>query len=314
MQRMKLGVIIVSWNVNRHLKLCLDSLQRVFQTPATRQVLSGDPIVIVVDNASEDGSVEMVKVSHPWVKLFASQENMGYVKGNNYCIQHLLHLSNDKPDAIWLLNPDTVVHGNAVTKLIWFLLQNPNAGLIGPALCNTDGSFQDSAFRFPGLMQPLFDFKLLPERLYFSALNGRYHRHLYENKKPFKVGHPLGAAMLARTETIEKIGLLDDQFFMYCEEIDWAWRMKQSGWERWIVPEALVTHHGGASTRQSKPKTTTYLWESRARLYHKYSNDLVYMVVSYLVRRHFSNQTPASEDWRMAYRNIIAAWKSPRKK
>jgi hypothetical protein len=114
--------------------------------------------------------------------------------------------------------------------------------------------------------------------------------------------------MMVRGTTLVDIGPLDEQFVMYCEEIDWAWRMHKAGWERWIVPEATVTHHSGASTSQAKPRTLAYLWESRARLYRKHHNALTYALVSFVVRQTFSKMEAPSPEWEKAYQRIIQAW------
>jgi GT2 family glycosyltransferase len=119
--------------------------------------------------------------------------------------------------------------------------------------------------------------------------------------------------MLARTAAVRQVGMLDEGFFMYCEEIDWAWRMRKAGWESWMIPEAKVVHVGGASTGQAKAETTVYLWESRARLYRKHRSRLTYTLASYIVRRAFSTRASKAESpaWEQAYRKIIQAWQSP---
>jgi hypothetical protein len=99
---------------------------------------------------------------------------------------------------------------------------------------------------------------------------------------------------------------------MYCEEIDWAWRMREAGWETWLVPEAEVVHHGGASTGQARPQTTTYLWESRARLYRKHRGPLLRALVGALVRRHFGRREAPSPAWQEARWRIVEAWRGKR--
>ncbi len=310
MKQLHLGIIIVSWNVREYLNKCLDSIKSAVVTDTTEDILASTPPVIVIDNASHDGSAEMVRINHPWVKLSTLADNLGYVKANNIAITSLLKDHSPSPDVIWLLNPDTIVNRPAIIDLVNFFAANPRAGLIGPKLLNPDGSLQESAFKFPGFLQPLFDFGILPRRFYFTALNGRYSETKYTSKSPFKIDHPLGAGMMVRVQTIEEVGLLDKGFFMYCEEIDWSWRMKKSGWERWLVPSAAITHFGGASTSQVKPATTAYLWESRARLYSKHHSQLIFRLTAFLVKRHFSKQTEQSVEWMTTYQRIISAWQS----
>jgi hypothetical protein len=296
-------VAIVSWNVKNLLDDCLFSLREELERTNVQYEVE------VVDNASADGSAEMVRERHPWVQLHTSTENLGFVRGNNLVLERLQQ--HNPPDYVWLLNPDTAVRPGAVSTLLRFFAKHPRAGLAGPQLLNPDGTGQTSAFRFPDLLQPLFDLGWLPQRFYYSRFNGRY-RESAAGGQPFRIDHPLGAALLARSAAIQQVGVLDPQFFMYCEEIDWAWRMRKAGWEAWLVPEAKVVHYGGASTNQARPATTAYLWESRAKLYRKHRDPLTRALVSAVVRRTFSKKaTEASADeWRVAYHKIIAAWKT----
>ncbi len=296
-----LAVIIVSWNVETLLRDCLLSLREELG----RAGVGAD--VWVVDNASTDGSAEMVRERHPWVHLEVSRDNLGFVRGNNLILERLQQ--QGLPDFVWLLNPDTTLRPGALPALLRFFDEHPRAGIIGPQLLNPDGSAQTSAFRFPDLLQPLFDLGWLPQRFYYSRCNGRYPESV-ANERPFRIDHPLGAAMMARGTAIRQVGVLDPQFFMYCEEIDWAWRMRQAGWEAWLVPAARVIHYGGASTSQARPATTAYLWESRARLYRKHRDPLTRALVSVVVRYTFSRKAASAptNEWRAAYSKIVAAW------
>ena len=296
-----LAVIIVSWNVCAFLDTCLASL-RVALDQAN--VAAN---VWVVDNASSDGSAQLVREKHPWARLETPGENLGFVRANNLILKRMLEIES-MPNYVWLLNPDTEVRPTAPARLLEAFAARPQAGLMGPKLLNPDDSLQQSAFRFPALLQPLFDLGLMPPRLYDTRWNGRYRASDYAKSEPFQVDYPLGAAMMARGATVAEVGLLDEGFTMYCEEIDWAWRMHKAGRTAWLVPQAEVIHHGGASTQQARPVTTAYLWESRARLYRKYHGPLVRGIVGALVRQHFSRQTPASEAWAAAYRRIVDGW------
>lgn len=296
-----LAVVIVSWNVQELLDRCLAALQAdLAQTEAQAQVW-------VVDNASSDGSETLVREKYPRVHLETPGENLGFVRGNNLILNRLR--AGTMPDYVWLLNPDTEVQAGATQALLDFFSAHPRAGLAGPKLLNPDGTLQQSAFRFPGLLQPLFDLGLLPARFYQSRWNGRYALSRYASGQPFRVDHPLGAALLARGDALAQVGPLDEQFFMYCEEIDWAWRMRKAGWQSWLAPAAEVLHHGGASTGQARPQMTAHLWESRARLYRKHRGALTRALVGAAVRRHFSRRRAAtSPEWEAAYRRIVAAW------
>ncbi len=302
MDGVRVAVIIVSWNVRELLDRCLASLRaEVARTSAAVRVW-------VVDNASEDGSAAMVRSRHPWVEVVASTVNMGYVRANNLVLRRLL--AEGSADYVWLLNPDTEVRAGALERLLGFLTGRRRAGLAGPRLLNPDGSLQPSAFRFPCLLQPMFDLGMLPARFYESRWNGRYPATAYARGLPFRVDHPLGAAMMVRMEAVQQVGVLDEGFFMYCEEIDWAWRMRRRGWEVWLIPQAQVVHYGGASTGQVRPQMTARLWTSRARLYRKHCSPWVRRVVAWMVRRHFRRRLrlASSPVWRTAYEEILRAW------
>jgi GT2 family glycosyltransferase len=263
-----LAIVIVNWNVKTLLKNCLASIL---------QDSSGSNLSVaiwVVDNASTDGSVDMLRRDFPHVHLIASETNLGFAGGNNAALRAIGFDGSpspaDLPDAVLLLNPDTEVHPGALQTLLNFLRNNPQAGIAGARLLYGDGSFQHSAFGFPGLWQPAIELLPLPGRLAESRLNGRYPRSLYEDNQPFPIDHPLGAAMGVRREAIRQVGLLDEDYHMYVEEVDWSKRIVSAGWQAYCVPQAIITHLGGQSTGQIKTDMFVTLWASRYRFYQKY--------------------------------------------
>lgn len=259
-----LSVIIVSWNVRELLRGCLRSL-------LAEAVPARD--VIVVDSASSDGSADMLRAEFPGVTLIASLHNIGFVKGNNLALTQLLR-ATPAPEFLWLLNPDTLVQPGAVRTLLDFMHAHPRCGLLGPRLQNPDGSLQHGAFALPGLTQLAIDVvPRLQARLRNSALDGRYPPEAYAGA-PFRIGTPLGAAMLARTQAVREVGLLDDGFEMYSEEIDWAHRMQRAAWEIWCEPRAVVTHFGGASSSQAGERAEGMKWRSRQRYFRKHYGPL----------------------------------------
>jgi GT2 family glycosyltransferase len=273
-----LAVVIVSWNVRDLLATCLRSLfEDLGRSSLTAQVC-------VVDNGSTDGSPEMVAQAFPAVHLVTSEENLGFAAGNNLALREISNLKSQIPQYVWLLNPDAEVQAGATAALVSALDANPRAGVAGAKLLYPDGSLQQSAFRFPGLLQLTCDLFPLPARFYETSLNGRYPRRLYEGQAPFPVDHPLGAAMMVRAETITEVGLLDEGFWMYCEEIDWCWRMRQAGWWAYCVPAAQVVHHAGRSTEQVRVASFAALWRSRLRLYDKHYPPSKRRLARWLVR------------------------------
>jgi GT2 family glycosyltransferase len=257
-----LAVLIVSWNVRELLRACLTS---VYADLAASGI---DAYVCTVDNASHDGSAEMVRAEFAQVHLVINQMNLGFAGGNNVGLRQLS--VSDPPRYVLLLNPDTEVRRGALGALLDFMEARPRAAVAGPRLFFGDGSFQHSAFGFPGCWQILFDLYPLPGRLYESRLNGRYPRASYERRLPFQVDHPLGAAMMVRWSAIRQVGTLDESFHMYCEEIDWCMRMKRAGWQVYCVPQAQIVHHAGQSTRQIQEQSFVNLWRSRRQLYDKH--------------------------------------------
>jgi len=269
-----LAIIIVNWNVRHLLADCLRSVQ----ADLAGSQLSAQ--IWVVDNASTDGSADMLRRDFPGVRLIASGKNLGFAGGNNAALRAIGfgnagHNNVDMlPQAVLLLNPDTIVHAQARQMLHAFLQHTPNAGIAGARLVYGDGSFQHSAFALPGLWQLVIELLPVPGRLVESGLNGRYPQRLYNSGQPFKIGHPLGAAMAVRREAVQQVGLLDEQYHMYVEEVDWCKRILSAGWQAYCVPAAVVTHFGGQSTGQIKTNSFINLWSSRYRFYRKYYSPL----------------------------------------
>jgi N-acetylglucosaminyl-diphospho-decaprenol L-rhamnosyltransferase len=276
-----LSIIIVSWNVRDLLRNCLRSLQADLNLAG----LADAAQIVVVDSASTDGTPAMLRTEFPSVQLIASDTNIGYVKGNNLALREVTSTerratNNSTLDTrhspfFWLLNPDTLIHPGATQTLIEFMQSHPRCGLCGPKLQNVDGSLQHGAFELPGLMQLAIDvMPRLQAHFRNTRWDGRYAPAMYESKAPFQIGSPLGAAMFARAEAIADVGLLDEGFEMYCEELDWATRMHQANWEVWCVPEAVVTHIGGASSSQANERAERLKWQSRQRYYAKHYSPL----------------------------------------
>ena len=311
---LKIAVVIVSYNTRDLLRTCLRSIyDSIEKWPATAVAEHRPPAhtepsrkrpphgwvptlaltssgkvtvppstpsldIIVVDNASSDGSPAMVESEFPDVHLFASEQNLGFTAGNNWALRRLLSAGEDRtatPDYILLLNPDAELTEGALWRMVAFMEQTPGAGMCGPRLEYGDGSFQHGAFAFPSLTQLALD--LLPlwrvpggHRLYESGVNGRYAAAKWQGTQPFPVDFVLGAVMLVRGRAVKQVGLLDEEFFMYCEEIDWCLRMQQAGWQTWSVPAARVIHHEARSTRQIRWTSFERLWRSRFHFFRKH--------------------------------------------
>lgn len=269
-----LSVIVVSYNTRELLRACLSALARSLERSSN--ALPSGWQVVVVDNGSLDGSPEMVRTAFPSMHLRTLGENRGFAAANNLAIR------DTDSRYLLFLNPDTEVLGDAPAALQRFLEEHPRAGAAGGHLLNPDLSFQHGCFRFPTLPMTLFDVFPVNHRVLNSRLNGRYPRSQYV--RPFPIDHPLGAAMIVRREVVDRLGGFDEGYFMYCEEVDWCYRMRQAGWEVWYTPAAQIVHHGGASTRQTAGPMLIQLHRSRDRFFRRHYGSLFAWAAQRIVR------------------------------
>jgi hypothetical protein len=251
--------------------------------------------VIVIDNASDDGSAKMVRDEFPDVRLVENESNRGFPAANNQGI------AAAKGRYVLLLNPDTeIVHG-ALTKLIAFADRHPDVGMVGPQLLNSDGSVQSSRRRFPTLATAFLEstwiqpcIVALRARAVVGPLTAPLRRVLesyYVSDRPDDIVQDVdwitGAAMLARREAIKEVGLMDEGFFMYSEEPDWCWRFREAGWRVVYLPTAQVVHHVGKSSEQVVAARHIHFQTSKIRYFHKHHGALAggalrwYLLASY---------------------------------
>jgi GT2 family glycosyltransferase len=275
---MDLAIITVSYNTRELLDACLASALAGLEQSG----LEGE--IWVVDNASADGSAALVREQYSQVQLIAHDANLGFAAGNNLALHRMGFGTERLPRHVLFLNPDTRVLDDALGKLVRFLDATPRAGAVGPRLVHGDGSFQHSAFAFPGLAQIFFDFFPVHPRLVNSRLNGRYPRRSYEAGQPFEVDHPLGAALTVRGRTLAQVGGFDERFFMYCEEIDLCRRIKAGGWGICCQPAAEIVHLVAQSTQQFRDRMFVALWRSRFLMYAKHESRIFRWAARRLVR------------------------------
>jgi GT2 family glycosyltransferase len=276
--------------------------------------------VWVVDNASADSSAEMVRSRFSEVHLIAHDKNVGFAAGNNLALRAIARDQNVAAQYVLFLNPDTRIIGDALGEMVRFLDARSDVGAVGARLVHGDGSFQHSAFAFPGLAQIFFDFFPLHARLLNSRLNGRYPRALYEAGQPFPIDHPLGAALMVRAEVLQQVGDFDERYFIYCEEIDLCRRIKSAGWHIYCVPGSEIVHLVGQSTGQYRDRMFVALWRSRFLMYRQHESALFRWMARRIValglwvgtrraRIHYSRGelTHAELDRRLAaYREVAA--------
>ncbi len=249
-----LSVIVVNWNVRDLLRDCLRSIER------GRGELTVE--VIVVDSASADDSVAMVRAEFPWVRLIPCDENVGFPRGNN------IGLREATGELLLLLNPDTVVLDDALGQLVAFLRANPDVGAVGPQLLNADGTVQSSRRRFPTAATGFFESTWL-QGLAPGVLR-RYYALDLPDDETADVDWLTGACIMAPRSTYEAVGGLDEGYYMYSEELDWCRRIKATGRRVVYYPAAQVTHHSGKSSEQAVTARHVNFQRAKLRYFRKY--------------------------------------------
>ena len=255
---MRLSVCIVNWNTQGYLRECLTALQSY--PPA------GDEMeVIVVDNASTDGSADMVAAEFPAVQLIASAANLGYAEGNN------LALERATGDALLLLNPDVIVHADSLTHAAEFAVRHPDIGAFGCRLVGTDGKTQPSLRSFPDPGLVLWEFLGVSRVFPRSRLFGAYRMTWFDYNRAGEADQPMGSFLWISRRAYDLVGGLDSQFPIFFNEVDWCWRAKRGhGLSIWYTPDVIVTHYGGGSTQQVKASMVRESHRSLLRFYDKH--------------------------------------------
>jgi hypothetical protein len=253
-----LAIIIVSWNVRNLLRRCLLSLLRQ-QTLVLERSEGTDNRHIthhasrftseiwVIDNASADGSVEMVRAEFPRVNLIANAGNVGFGAANNQGI------AASQSRYVLILNPDTEIVSDALTTMVAYLDGHPDVGVVGPQLRYPDGSIQSSRRRFPTLATALLESTILQQWWPRNRVLSHYYVLEAGDDETREVDWVTGACFMVRRAAIEQVGMFDPRFFMYSEELDWCKRIKDAGWKVVYLPTAQVIHHEGKSSEQIIP-------------------------------------------------------------
>src|SRR5690349_8665649 len=245
-----LGIVIVNWNTKELLRRCLQTVL----------ASKGDFTfkVVLVDNASTDGSPDMVRAEFPSVEVIASQTNGGFSYGNNLGLKVLGYRGKgdvdvDAPRYALLLNPDTEVPPESLFGMVQFMDSRPDVGVAGPKLVLEDGSLDVACRRsFPTPMVSFYRFSGLSKLFPHNPRFGRYNMTFVDPDVELEVDSVVGAYMQVRREAIRDAGLLDEAFFMYGEDLDWAFRIKEAGWKVFYHPQVMVKHVKRASSRRSK--------------------------------------------------------------
>ncbi len=275
---MDASVIIVNWNTREVLRKCIESIFVGSKGTSFE--------VIVVDNASSDGSAEMVRSQFQQVILVSNCDNRGFAAANNQGMEIA------KGRYILLLNSDTVVLDGAIQKTIAFAEQHAEAAVVGCRVLNPDRTLQPTCFKFPSLLNLFLSstylYKIFPRSHFF----GRERMTWWNRDDVREVDVVTGCFMLVRREAIEEVGGMDEEYFMYGEETDWCWRFRKKGWRVLFMPNAEIIHLGGQSSKQARPEMILQLRGSLLLFFKKHRRYISYCTACFLVAVFFGLRLP----------------------
>ncbi|OPX90608.1 MAG: N-acetylglucosaminyl-diphospho-decaprenol L-rhamnosyltransferase [Pelotomaculum sp. PtaB.Bin104] len=299
---MDLSVIIVNWNTRDILRDCLKSVYE-----QTTDIVFE---VIVIDNASSDGSREMVRAEFPQVILIENTQNRGFAAANNQGMRIC------RGRYVLLLNSDTVVLDKAIQKVMSFADKHPEASVIGCKVLNPDKTLQPTCFMFPSLLNLLLSTTYLYKLFPCSRFFGREQMSWWDRNDVRQVDVVTGCFMLVRREAIEQVGLMDEDYFMYAEETDWCWRFKRAGWNNLFYPDSQIIHLGGQSSKQVRVAMIVQLRRAILQFIRKNYGALQYYLGSILVLIFYMVRIPywlflavLTKERRRAVDMAIAYWR-----
>ncbi|MCS6949825.1 MAG: glycosyltransferase family 2 protein [bacterium] len=275
---MTLSILIVNWNTRELLRACLQSLRRY--------PLSEPMEVWVLDNASPDGSAEMVRTEFPEVHLVASERNLGYAAGNNLLLQKA------QGEYLLLLNPDTEVTEGALDTAVQYLREHPDVAALGAKLVYPDGRVQRSVRGFPEPEAVMWEYLGLARLFPHSRRFGAYRMTWFTYDQIAEVDQPMGTFLMLSRRAVQAVGLMDERFPIFFNEVDWCYRAKQQGLRMVFHPGVVIIHHGGASTRQVRPQM---IWESHRSLQKFYE-------------KHYRHRLPKPVYWLIRASIFLNAW------
>lgn len=257
MSHPKVSIIIVNWNTKDYLEKCLTS---IYET--TKDTIFE---IIVVDNASSDGSTEIIRSKFSHVTLIENKENSGFGAANNQGIK----ISKGK--YILILNPDTIILPECLDRLVNFLDQHSDVGAIGPKILNPDGTVQLTCARnFPTPLTEFFAYSILFRKFLCNKIFGNYLMTYWDHNDEREVSALSGSCMMFGRKALDEVGLFDENFFMYGEDLDLCYRIKKGGWKIWFLPNAQIVHYGGQSSSQVPVQTFFFDRDSMHRFFLKH--------------------------------------------
>ena len=248
---MKLSIVIVSYNVRHYLDLCLQSVQKALE--------GVDGEVFVVDNASSDDTMTVLPSRYPWVHFIVNEENLGFARANNIAIRQ------SKGKYVLLLNPDTTVAEQTLRGVVRFMDEHPKAGGAGVMMHNEDGTLAPESRR--AIPTPWVS------ALKMLGFTKRYYMSHLPWDEANRIEVISGAFCFLRRTALDQIGLLDEDYFMYGEDIDLSYRLLKGGWENWYLPQS-ITHYKGKSTRKTDYRYVHVFYQAMLIFFRKHYNHL----------------------------------------
>ena len=250
----KLSIVIVNYNVRNYLEQCLQSVQKALEG------IEGE--MWVVDNNSSDDSVEVLRRDYPWVRLVANTENIGFARANNLAIRQ------SHSEYVLLLNPDTVVEEPTLRGVLQFMDAHPEAGGAGVMMHNADGTLAPESRR--GLPTPWV------AALKMFGFTKRYYMSYLPWDQPGRIDVISGAFCMLRRKAIDQVGLLDEDFFMYGEDIDLSYRLLKGGWQNWYLPFSII-HFKGKSTQKTDYRYVHIFYQAMLIFFRKHYSHLSFI-------------------------------------
>lgn len=255
-----ISIIIPSWNAKKYLQTCIESTIRETQNYKTE--------IIVVDNASTDGSVELVKEQFQHVKLICNDANLGFATANN------IGIKNSSGKYIFLINSDVKVLNGTIGRMLAYMNEHPEIGMLGPQILDSNGNIQRSCMGFPTLWNTSCRALALDTLFPKSKLFGGYMMTFWPHDSIRDVNVINGCFWMVKREALDEVGLLDERFFIYAEDKDWCKRFWDAGWKVVYFPEAKAIHYGGASSSNAPIKFHIEMQKANLQYWQKHHNQI----------------------------------------
>jgi len=275
---MDVSIIIVNWNTKGLLRDCLESVYA--------HAGDVDYEVIVIDNASADGSADMVRNNFKQAVLIENQDNRGFARANDQ------GMVVARGRYVLLLNSDTVVLENAIVNTVRFADANPQVAVVGCQVLNPDGTIQQTCFMFPSILNMVLSSSYLSKFFPQSRFFGRERMTWWDRSDTRQVDVVTGCFMLVRRKAIEQVGVMDERFFMYCEETDWCYRFRKNGWKVMFAPVGQIIHLGGQSTAKDPVAMLVQLRLSILKFIRKHHGWLAHLIARSLTVLFFAVRLP----------------------